>query len=127
MIKLVGFILHAGIICFTSFLLFHMAHLLFALAFPFKARNFMSEYSKIAHITELILVFVLSVLPGIVVLTTSKYQIDHFPPDVCYPSVDIIFHTLMLPFAIYATIVLALLFTVFTILRRVSVLLYSYK
>ena len=63
MIKLVGFILHAGIICFISFLLFHMAHLLFALAFPFKARNFMSEYSKIAHITELILVFVLSALP----------------------------------------------------------------
>ena len=87
----------------------------------------MSEYSKIAHITELILVLVLSVLPGIVVLTTSKYQIDHFPPDVCYPSVDIMFYTLMLPMAIYATICLAMLFTVFTILRRVSVLLYSYK
>ena len=87
----------------------------------------MSEYSKIIHITELILVFVLSALPGIVVLTTSKYQIDQFPPDVCYPSVDIIFYTLMLPIAIYATIDLALLFTVFTILRRVSVLSYSYK
>ena len=85
----------------------------------------MSEYSKIAHITELIVVIVLSALPGIVVLTTSKYQIDRFPPDVCYPSVDILFHTLMLPIAIYATIGLAMLFTVFTILRRVSVMLYT--
>ena len=87
----------------------------------------MSEYSKIAHITELILVLVLSAFPGIVVLTTSKYQIDQFPPDVCYPSVDIIFYTLTLPIAIYVTIGLAMLFTVFTILHRVSVLLYSYK
>ena len=81
----------------------------------------MSEYSKIAHITELIVVLVLSALPGIIVLTTSKYQIDRFPPDVCYPSVDLFFHTLMLPIAICATIGLAMLFTVFTILRRVSV------
>ena len=83
----------------------------------------MSEYSKIAHITELIVVFVLNALPGIVVLTTSKYQIDRFPPDVCYPSVDTFFHTFMLPIAIYSTIGPAMLFTVFTILRRVSVML----
>ena len=83
----------------------------------------MSDYSKIAHITELILVFVLNALPGIVVLTTSKYQIDRFPPDVCYPSVDTFFHTFILPIAIYSTIGPAMLFTVFIILRRVSVML----
>ena len=83
----------------------------------------MSEYSKIAHITELIVVLVLSALPGIIVLTTSKYQIDRFPPDACFPNVDILFHTLLLPYTIYATIGLAMLFTVFTILRRVSVML----
>lgn len=115
-----GFILHAGILCFGGFMLFHVAHLLFALAFPFKARNFISEYSKIAHILEVIVVFALGLLPGTVVLSTSKYQIDRFPPDTCYPSVEILFHTFVLPVIIYATIGLAMLFTVFSILRRVS-------
>ena len=97
-----------------------MAHLLFALAFPFKARIFMSEYSKIAHITEVIVVIVLGIFPGVIVLSTSSYQSYRFPPDACYPSVDLIFHTFGLPVAIYSTIALAMLFTVFTILRRVS-------
>ena len=97
-----------------------MAHLLFALAFPFKARNFMNEYSKIAHIVEVIVVFALGILPGVVVLSTSKYQIDRFPPDTCYPSVELLFYTYTLPIIIYITIGLAMLFTVFSILRRVS-------
>ena len=97
-----------------------MAHLLFALAFPFKARIFMSEYSKIAHITVVIVVIVLGIFPGVIVLSTSNYQIYRFPPDACYPSVELIFHTFGLPVAIYSTIALAMLFTVFTILRRVS-------
>ena len=54
-----GFILHAGILCFCSLISFHLAHLLFALAFPFKAMNFMNKYSKTAHIVEVIVVLVL--------------------------------------------------------------------
>ena len=80
----------------------------------------MNEYSKIAHIVEVIVVFALGILPGAVVLSTSKYQIDRFPPDMCYPSVELLFHTFTLPIIIYATICLAMLFTVFSILRRVS-------
>jgi len=113
----IGFILHAAILCFSGFLLFHMAHLLFALTFPYKAKNFMSEYSKIAHIAEVVIALVLGVLPGTIVLSTSNYQIDRFPPDMCFPSVRIIFHTFTLPVAIYATIDLALLFTIFLLLR----------
>ena len=82
----------------------------------------MSEYSKIAHITEVIVVIVLGVFPGVIVLSTSKYQIDRFPPDACYPSVDLSFYTFAFPIAIYSTIGLAMLFTEFLILRTVSAL-----
>ena len=92
------------------------------MAFPFKAINFMNKYSKTAHIVEAIVVFVLGLLPGTIVLSTSKYQIGRFPPDICYPSNDVIFHTLLLPIIIYATIILAVMFTVFSILRRVSII-----
>ena len=81
----------------------------------------MNKYSKTAHIVEVIVVLVLGLLPGIIVLSTSKYQIGRFPPDTCFPSIDIIFHTFQLPFMIYATFILPMLFTVFLILRRVSI------
>ena len=97
-----------------------MAHLLFILAFPFKAKNFMSKYSKIAHIVEVIVVFVFSVTPGTVVFGISKYQFDRFPPFLCYPSITIFFYTFTLPLQICATIGLAMLFSAFLFLRRVS-------
>ena len=80
----------------------------------------MSEHSKIAHITEVIVIIILGIFPGIIVLSTSNYQIYRFPPDACYPSVELLFQTFALPVAIYSTFGLAMLFTVFTILRRVS-------
>ena len=80
----------------------------------------MNKYSKNAHIVEVIVVLMLGCLPGIIVLSTSKYQIGRFPPDTCFPSTDIIFHTFKFPFLIYATLILAMLFTVFLILHRVS-------
>lgn len=97
-----------------------MAHLLFAVAFPFKARSFMIEYPKMVHIAGVIVVLVLGSLPGIIVLSISKYHIDGFPPNVCYPSIKLFFHTFVLPLAIQATVGLAMLFIVFTIIRRVS-------
>ena len=81
----------------------------------------MNKYSKTAHIVEVIAVLVLGCLPGIIVLSISNYQIGRFPPDTCFPSIDIIFHTFQFPFMIYATIILAMLFTVYSILRRVSI------
>ena len=81
----------------------------------------MNKYSKTAHIVEVIAVLVLGCLPGIIVLSTSNYQIGRFPPDTCFPSNDIIFHTFQFPFMIYATTILAMLFIVYSILRRVSI------
>jgi len=99
--------------------MFHMAHLLFAVAFPFKAKNFMSEHSKKAHVIEVIVVLVLASLPGVIVLSTSNYQFDRFPPYLCWPSIHIFFYTFMFPFSIYATIDIAMLFTAFLFIRKV--------
>ena len=115
-----GFILHAGILCFDGFLLFHLAHLLFSLVLPFEARSFMKKYSKIAHIVEVTVVLVPGLLPGTIVL---KYQIDRFPPDTCYPNIEIMFHSFILPVIIYVTFELAMLFIVFSVLRQVSEML----
>ena len=87
----------------------------------------MNKYSKTAYIVEVIAVLVLGCLPGIIVLSTSKYQIGRFPPDTCFPSTDIIFHTFKFPFLIYATLILAMLFTVLRRVSVVSIILYRSK
>jgi len=119
---LLGFILHAGILYFFGFWLFHLAHLFFGLAFPFKYRNFMNNYAKTAHIVEVTVIMVLGSVPGTVIIGTSKYQFDRFPPDLCVPSNPrVFFYTFSVAFAIGATVGLAMLFTSFTILRQVSI------
>ena len=114
-----GFIIHVGIMCFSGFLICHMAHLLFILAFPLKAKNFMSKYSKIAHIVEVVVVLIVSGLPGVIVLSISKYQFDRFPPTICYPNINVFFYTFTMPLQICATIKLAMLFSAFSYLRQV--------
>ena len=117
----VGFILHAGILCFFGFWLFHLGHLLFALTFPFKAKRFMSVYGRTTHIVEVIVVIVLGSLPGVVIIGTSKYQINGFPPDMCAPSnSSVFFYTYSLTVSIGSTIGLGMLLTAFSVLRRVS-------
>ena len=118
---LAGFILHSGILWFFGFWLCHLAHLFFALAFPFKAKKFMSDHGRIAHIVEVTIVMILGSLPGVVIINTSQYRIDRFPPDLCVPSnANVFFYTFSLTVAIGSTLGLAMLFTTFTILRRVS-------
>ena len=83
----------------------------------------MTDHSrlKIAHAAELIIVLVLGLIPGVIIVSTSKYQIDGFLPDLCAPSRrDVLFYTLLLPIVIGSTIGLTMLFTAFWILRRVS-------
>ena len=117
----VGFIVHAGTLCFTGFWLLHLGHLLFALTFPFKAKKFMNDYGRTTHIVEVIVVIVLGSLPGAVVIGTSKYQIYSFPPEMCVPSnSSVIFYTYSLTFSIGSTIGLGMMFTAFSVLRRVS-------
>jgi len=96
-----------------------MAHLLFAVAFPFKAKNFMSEHSKKAHVVEVVVVLVLASLPGAIVLSTSKYQFDRFPPFVCWPNIHVFFYTLIFPYSICAMVGIAMLFTAFLFIRQV--------
>ena len=81
----------------------------------------MSNYGKIVQIVEVIVVILLGTLPGAVVLSISHYRIDRFPPDMCIPSdPTVFFYTFSLIVAIASTIGLAMLFSTFTILRRVS-------
>lgn len=117
----VGFILHAGILYFVGIWLFHLSHLLFALAFPIKAKNFMMDHSTTCHITEVIIILVLGSLPGAIIVGTSKYHINSFPPEFCIPgNLSVFFHSFELPVAIGATVGLSMSFTAFWILRRVS-------
>lgn len=117
-----GFFVHSGIFIFFGFLFFHLGHLIFAIAFPFKADYFMTEYSRIAHAVEMIIIIALGLLPGAIIVSTSKYRINDFLPELCVPTSDhLFFYTFSLPIIISATIGLAMLFTAFWIVRRVSV------
>ena len=121
-----GFILQTGILCFFGFWLSHLAHLFFALAFPFKAKKFMNEHGKTAHIIEMIIIIVLASVPGAVIIGTTQYQIDRFPPDLCIPSDPaVFFYTFSLAVSIGSTIGLAMLCATFAVLRRVSAV-YTY-
>ena len=113
--------MHTGILYFFGFLLFHLAHLFFAIAFPLKAKHFMTDYSRVAHAVEMTIIIVLGLIPSTVIVSTIEYQIDGFLPDFCVPnSRDVLFYTMLLPIVISATIGLTMLFTAFFILRRVS-------
>ena len=83
----------------------------------------MNDYRKHAHIAEVIIVIVLGTLPSVIIINTSQYQIDRFPPDVCIPSDPVVFfYTFSLVISIGSTIGLAMLCTTFVVLRRVSAL-----
>ena len=81
----------------------------------------MTDHTRIAHVIEMTIIIILGSLPGIVILSISKYQIESFLPYLCVPgSRDVFFYTFTLPIVIGATIGLTMLFTAFWILRRVS-------
>ena len=98
-----------------------MAHLLCALIFPFKAKNFMSDYSKTAHMVELTVVLVLGISLTAIVYGTSigEYQFGIFPPFVCAAGINVSFYTFALPLQIYATIGMAMLILAFSFVHRV--------
>ena len=88
----------------------------------------MEEHSKVSHILEVITVLTLGSLAGAVIVGTSEYQINRFPPDLCVPTnPSVFFHSFALPIAIGASIGLCMLFTTFWILRRVSNCFMIYK
>ena len=105
---------------FFGFLLFHLGHLLYAIAFPLKAKLFMIDYARIAHLVEMIIIIVLGAIPGIIIVSTSEYQFDGFLPHLCIPgNRDVFFYTLTLTIEIGATIGLSMLFIAFWILHQV--------
>ena len=87
----------------------------------------MTDRSRVAHVAELTIIFVLGLIPSVTVVSTSGYQIDGFLPDLCVPSSrDVLFYSILLPIQIGATVGLTMLFTAFRILRRVSILYSTY-
>ena len=115
-----GFVLQTGIMYFFGFLLFHLGHLLYAIAFPLKAKLFMIDYARAAHLIEMVTLIVLGIIPGTIIVSISEYQFDGFLPHLCVPgSRDVFFYTLTLTIEIGATIGLSMLFIAFWILRQV--------
>ena len=120
-IHCIGFIVQSGFLYFFGFWLVHLGHLLFALAFPLKAKLFLENHARKCHVMEVTILLALGSLPGAIIAGTSSYQINRFPPDVCVPvDLNVFFYTFTFPIAIGATIGLSMLLTTFCILRRVS-------
>jgi len=81
----------------------------------------MTEHAKMVHVIEMIVIISLGLLPSVIIVSTSGYQIDGSLPDLCVPrGRSEFFYTFSLPIVIGATIGLSMLLTAFWILRQVS-------
>ena len=106
-----GLVVHCGAFFVIGFLIFHLSHLLHTLIRPFRAQILMKSvwFTRIAHITEVLIVLICGSLPSIVLFGISSYGYSGFPP-LCYSRNPVVlFYTLILPVSIGSTVILCLL------------------
>ena len=78
-----------------------------------------TQFRRIAHFIEVLIILVFGLLPSIVIVSTSGYQFVGFPP-VCNNEIPkVFFYTLIFPISIEATIGLSMLLASLWLLRKV--------
>jgi len=115
-----GFVIQFSYGLFFGFWCFHLLHLYLCLAFPFKAKQLLdsSSHKKKAHITEVTIVLLVSIIPPIITLTVSQYESNGY---YCYPqSPNVLFYGDILPSMLKLCIGFVLLFLALRCLRKVS-------
>ena len=94
----VGFILHAGVLQIVLYWLLHLIHLFLKFIFPFAIRHIdTKKWRRIFHITEVILINLLSMIAPTYILVDSKYYPYGYPPVLCIPNATLTFYALVLP------------------------------
>ena len=115
-----GFLLQFGYALTFGFWCFHLLHLYLYVAFPFKAKQLLdsSSHRRMIHITEVIIVILVSVIPPIITLTVSRYASNGY---YCQPqSPTVLFYGEILPSMLKYCIGLTFIILSLRLLRKVS-------
>jgi len=93
-----GFIIFSIIIMYSLFWLMYIIRLLLVLIYPLpSSRVYKLIRNRKIQILEVACVFIVSVIPNIVLVTTSKFHITSYPPVSCGASVEITFYGCIIP------------------------------
>ena len=93
-----GFIIFSIIIMYSLFWLMYIMRLLLVLIYPLpSSRVYKLIRNRKIQILEVACVFIVSVIPNIVLVTTSKFHITSYPPVSCGASTEITFYGCIIP------------------------------
>jgi len=93
-----GFVLHAGMLQIILYWLMHLIHLFLKFIFPFAIRRFDTrKWRRIFHITEFILINLVTIMAPTYIIFGSKYYPYGYPPVLCIPNATLTFYALVLP------------------------------
>ena len=116
-----GFVLHAGVLQIVLYWLLHLIHLFMKFIFPFAIRRFdTKKWKRIFHITELILINLITVVAPIYIILDSKYYPYGYPPVLCVPNATFTFYALVLPIIVMLCLGTCIILLMFWRLQMVS-------
>ena len=111
-----GCVISSALVLYTYYWLLFILHLGLKLFYPLKSAKLTdSEYSRTIYITEILIVFLIGVIPSVIVGVIFSYSINTFPPLICGT-----FHS----FFVYST---AFPFLVTTCINHIVMLLIIYR
>ena len=93
-----GFIVFSVLVMYSLFWLIYILRLLLVLMYPLpSSRVYKLICNRKIQIMEVVCVFIVSVIPNIVLVATSKFHITSYPPVSCGASVEITFYGCVIP------------------------------
>ena len=93
-----GFIIFSILTMYSLFWLIYIVHLLLVLIYPLRSsRVYRLLHNKKIQITEVACVFIVSVIPNIVLVATSKFHINSYPPVSCGVNIKLAFYGCVIP------------------------------
>ena len=95
--------------------------------YPLKSdKLFNSDYSRIIYITEVLIVFLIGIIPSIMLATVgSNYRIIGFPPIYCGLDLTYRIYVLVFPVLITNSAMIILMLLVVYRLHMVSLMVYA--
>ena len=101
--------------------LLHLIHLFLRIAFPIWSRKLNNKNRKMAiHVAEVAGASILCGITPVMFISMSEYNIQQFPPFICFPSRSVSFYSICLPLCLIVGTGVILTIIMFWILHNVS-------
>ena len=127
-ILFVGGLITSGLVIYTYFWLLYVCHLAIKVFYPLKsAKLFNSDYSRIIYITEILIVFLVGIIPSIILAAVgSNYTVIGFPPINCAINSTYRIYVIVIPVLVTNGSSVILMLLVIYRLHKVSFMVYVY-